>query len=79
MSVKVGIVMGSDSDLGVMKEAAEVLEVFGISYELTIISAHRTPEKSYDYSKNAKDRGFSLIIAGARRCCTFTRSYGCYN
>lgn len=65
MSTKVGIVMGSDSDLPVMKDTAEVLDSFGINYEVTVISAHRTPERSYDYSKNAKERGFSLIIAGA--------------
>ncbi len=61
----VGIIMGSDSDLPVMSEAAKVLDSFGISYELTIISAHRTPDRMYEYAKSAKDRGLKLIIAGA--------------
>ncbi len=62
---KVGIVMGSDSDLPIMKKAAEILEKFGIDYELTIISAHRMPDVFFDYASEAKDRGFSVIIAGA--------------
>lgn len=62
---KVGIIMGSDSDLPVMSEAAKVLDEFGIQYELTIVSAHRTPEKMYSYAKEAKKRGVSVIIAGA--------------
>jgi len=65
MEAKVGIVMGSDSDLKVMKEAAEMLEFFGIKYELTIVSAHRTPKRLFDYAKNAKANGFNIIIAGA--------------
>lgn len=65
METKVGIVMGSDSDLKVMKEAAEMLEVFGIKYELTVVSAHRTPKRLFDYAKNAKENGFNIIIAGA--------------
>ena len=65
MSVKVGIVMGSDSDLPIMKDAAEALDLFNIEYEVTVISAHRTPERSYDYAKYAKDRGFGILIAGA--------------
>ena len=65
MIKKVGIVMGSDSDLKVMKEAAEMLDFFGIKYELTVVSAHRTPKRLYDYAKNAKDNGFYIIIAGA--------------
>ena len=61
----VGIIMGSDSDLPVMKEAAEMLEQFGIEYELTIVSAHRTPERMFDYGTKAAERGLKVIIAGA--------------
>lgn len=61
----VGIIMGSDSDLPVMAEAAKVLDEFGVSYELTIVSAHRTPDRMYDYAKSAKKRGLKVIIAGA--------------
>jgi len=63
--MKVAIIMGSDSDLAVMKDAAEVLEELKIEYELTIVSAHRTPERLYDYSESARDRGISVIISGA--------------
>ena len=63
--MKVGILMGSDSDLPVMKEAAEVLESFEISYEISVISAHRTPEKAMEYAKTAEERGLEVIIAGA--------------
>ncbi|NLN34083.1 MAG: 5-(carboxyamino)imidazole ribonucleotide mutase [Flavobacteriaceae bacterium] len=61
----VGIIMGSDSDLPVMKQAAEILDELGIDYELTIVSAHRTPERMFQYAKSAKDRGLKVIIAGA--------------
>lgn len=61
----VGIIMGSDSDLPVMSEAAKVLDEFGIEYELTVVSAHRTPDRMYEYAKTAKERGLKLIIAGA--------------
>lgn len=61
----VGIIMGSDSDLPVMAEAAKVLDEFGVNYELTIVSAHRTPDKMYDYAKSAAKRGLKVIIAGA--------------
>jgi len=61
----VGIIMGSDSDLPVLKETAEVLEDFGIEYEITIGSAHRTPERVFKYAKEAKGRGLEVIIAGA--------------
>lgn len=57
--------MGSDSDLEVMKEAAKVLEEFGVDYEITVVSAHRTPERMFDYAKSAKERGLKVIIAGA--------------
>lgn len=59
------IIMGSDSDLPVMKEAAEVLDQMGISYHLTIVSAHRTPQRLFDESKAAKSNGYKCIIAGA--------------
>ena len=61
----IGIIMGSKSDLPVMKEAAEVLEQLGVQYELTIVSAHRTPERMYEYAKSARKRGLRAIIAGA--------------
>lgn len=57
--------MGSDSDLPVMSQAAEVLDQLGITYELTIVSAHRTPERMYQYAREAKERGLKVIIAGA--------------
>lgn len=62
---KVGIIMGSDSDLPVMKAAAEVLDEFGVDYEITIVSAHRTPERMFEYAKTAEERGIEVIIAGA--------------
>lgn len=61
----VGILMGSESDLPVMEEASKVLEKFGIPYEMTISSAHRTPKKTSDYAKSAEKRGIRIIIAGA--------------
>ncbi len=61
----VGIIMGSDSDLPVMKESAKTLEDFGIKYELTIVSAHRTPERMFKYASEAEEKGFEVIIAGA--------------
>jgi 5-(carboxyamino)imidazole ribonucleotide mutase len=61
----VGIIMGSDSDLKIMSEAAEMLEEFGIQYEITVVSAHRTPDRMYDYAKTARERGLKVIIAGA--------------
>tara|TARA_B100000609_G_C17209677_1_gene433033 strand:- start:772 stop:1308 length:537 start_codon:yes stop_codon:yes gene_type:complete len=63
--VKIGIIMGSKSDYPIMREATEILDDFEISYETEIISAHRTPEKMMDYSKNAHKRGIKVIIAGA--------------
>lgn len=62
---QVSIVMGSDSDLPIMREAALMLESFGVDYELDIVSAHRTPEKLVDFSLNAHRRGIKVIIAGA--------------
>ena len=61
----VGIVMGSDSDMSVMSKAAQVLDEFGIEYEMRIISAHREPDIFFDWAKGAKDRGLKVIIAGA--------------
>lgn len=57
--------MGSDSDLPVMEEAARILEEFGVSYEITIVSAHRTPERMFRYAQEAESRGIEVIIAGA--------------
>jgi len=62
---KVGIVMGSDSDMPVMSKAAEILEELGIEFEMTIISAHREPDVFFEYAKSAEDKGFKVIIAGA--------------
>ena len=62
---RVGIVMGSDSDLPVMSKAAEMLEKFGIEYEITVISAHRMPDIFMEYAKSAEEKGFQVIIAGA--------------
>ena len=61
----IGIIMGSQSDLKIMKEAAEVLEELGITYEVTIVSAHRTPHRLVDYASNARSRGLKAIVAGA--------------
>lgn len=61
----VGIIMGSDSDLNVMQAAAEVLNTFNIPFELTVVSAHRTPERMMEYAKTARNRGLKVIIAGA--------------
>ena len=62
---KVGIVMGSDSDMPVMSKSAEILDKFGIDYEMKIISAHREPDIFFDWAKTAEDRGIKVIIAGA--------------
>lgn len=61
----VGIIMGSASDLNIMNEAAAVLTKLGVAFELTIVSAHRTPERMFDYAKSAHSRGLKVIIAGA--------------
>lgn len=61
----VGIIMGSQSDLVVMKDAADFLDKIGLSYELTVVSAHRTPKRMFEYSQTAKARGIKVIIAGA--------------
>jgi len=62
---KVAIIMGSDSDLPVMKAAAEILEQLAVPYELTVVSAHRTPQRMFDYAQTAAESGFGVIIAGA--------------
>jgi len=62
---EVSIVMGSDSDLPIMKEAADILEKLGVAYEIDIVSAHRTPEKLYNFASKAHTRGINAIIAGA--------------
>jgi 5-(carboxyamino)imidazole ribonucleotide mutase len=61
----VGVIMGSDSDFSVMADAVAVLNDFGISHEVQVVSAHRTPEKMIDYGRSARDRGLKVIIAGA--------------
>lgn len=61
----VGIIMGSESDLQIMKEAAEMLETFEVPYELTVVSAHRTPQRMVEYALTARRRGLRVIIAGA--------------
>ena len=63
--VSVGIIMGSDSDLPVMQDAADILRELGVAYEMTIVSAHRTPQRLYDYASAARGRGIKVIIAGA--------------
>ncbi len=65
MQVQVGIIMGSISDWEVMQEAAKTLELFGVSYEIDIVSAHRTPKKMMEYAQTAVQRGLKVIIAGA--------------
>lgn len=62
---KISIIMGSDSDLRVMNAAAAIIEEFGVKYELTVVSAHRTPERLFEFAKNAHQRGIEVIIAGA--------------
>ncbi|MCR4751413.1 MAG: 5-(carboxyamino)imidazole ribonucleotide mutase [Eubacterium sp.] len=62
---KVGIVMGSDSDMPVMSKAADMLEKLGVEFEMTIISAHREPDTFFEYAKTAEERGLKVIIAGA--------------
>ncbi|KAJ6359982.1 hypothetical protein OIU77_004063 [Salix suchowensis] len=61
----VGIIMGSDSDLPIMKDAAMILNMFGVPHEVRIVSAHRTPEMMFSYALSARDRGIQIIIAGA--------------
>lgn len=65
MSIEVAIIMGSDSDLPTMRAAAELLDSLDVAYDLDIVSAHRTPDKLYDYVGTAEERGIKVIIAGA--------------
>ena len=65
MKPLIGIIMGSDSDLPVMSEAAKILDELKIPYELTVVSAHRTPDRMYEYAKSARKKGLKAIIAGA--------------
>ncbi len=64
-TIQVGIIMGSDSDLPVMQAAAAILQQFNIAFELTVVSAHRTPNRMIEYAQKAKQRGIKVIIAGA--------------
>tara|TARA_B110000037_G_scaffold62147_1_gene76018 strand:- start:8787 stop:9278 length:492 start_codon:yes stop_codon:yes gene_type:complete len=63
--IEVGIIMGSNSDLPIMQESADILKELGISFEMTVVSAHRTPERMFEYGKKAHKRGLKVIIAGA--------------
>lgn len=63
--IQVGIIMGSKSDLPVMQDASDVLTELGVGFEVSIVSAHRTPDRMYEYSRSAKERGIKVIIAGA--------------
>lgn len=65
MNPQVGIIMGSQSDLPIMAEAAQILEELGVGYELTVVSAHRTPERMIDYAHSARERGIKVVVAGA--------------
>lgn len=65
MSIQVGVIMGSKSDWSTMKECCDILEQLGISYECEVVSAHRTPDKMFEYAETAKARGIKVIIAGA--------------
>lgn len=75
---KVGIVMGSDSDMPVMSKAAAMLEKLGVDYEMTIISAHREPDVFFEYAKSAEEKGFKVIIAGAGMGCPSAGYVCCY-
>ncbi|MEN9640203.1 MAG: 5-(carboxyamino)imidazole ribonucleotide mutase [Bacteroidota bacterium] len=61
----VGIIMGSKSDLPIMQEAADILKTLGVAYEISVVSAHRTPERMFEYARTAVDRGIQVIVAGA--------------
>lgn len=65
MSARVGIIMGSKSDLNVMQDAADICKEFGVDFEMTVVSAHRTPERMFNYAKEAAGKGLKVIIAGA--------------
>ena len=68
---EIAIIMGSDSDLPVMAQAENVLKQFGIGYEITVVSAHRTPKRLYNFAENARKNGFDVIIAGAGGAALF--------
>lgn len=63
--IRVGIIMGSKSDLNIMQDAADILKELGVGFEMTVVSAHRTPERMFEYAKSAANRGLKVIIAGA--------------
>lgn len=65
ISIKVGIIMGSKSDLNIMQDAADILKELQVGFEMTVVSAHRTPERMFEYAKTAANRGLKVIIAGA--------------
>ena len=65
MSAQVGIIMGSKSDFNIMNDAADILKEFGVEFEMTVVSAHRTPDRMFSYAKEAAARGLKVIIAGA--------------
>ena len=65
MAIRVGVIMGSNSDFEVMKDACDILEQFGVEYEKRVVSAHRTPDLMYEYAHSARERGIKVIIAGA--------------
>jgi 5-(carboxyamino)imidazole ribonucleotide mutase len=65
MAIQVGVIMGSNSDYEVMKDACDVLDSFGVEYEKKVVSAHRTPDLMFEYAHSAKERGLKVIIAGA--------------
>lgn len=65
MSIKAGIIMGSKSDLHIMQDAADIFKEFGVDFEMTVVSAHRTPERMFEYARSAASRGLKVIIAGA--------------
>ena len=71
---QVGIVMGSDSDMPIMAKAAEMLDRFGITYDMNIISAHREPQEFFNYANSAEKRGYKVIIAGAGMAAHLPRS-----
>lgn len=75
MAPLVGIIMGSDSDLSVMKGASDILKEFGIPFELTVVSAHRTPLRMVEYAQQAAGRGLKVIIAGAGGYSFFKRKH----
>jgi 5-(carboxyamino)imidazole ribonucleotide mutase len=64
-NIKIAIIMGSKSDLPIMQDAADILKELGVAFEMTVVSAHRTPERMFSYAKSAADRGLKVIIAGA--------------